>query len=140
MAQAAHKTDQEYWRPADPAMAHLAHPEQVICPFCGEESSGEARFCHACGSELKQHPAPAPKSMSFLLNIEHLASRLELSLASLVFAILGLTCMIGAVATSLVYRADTLVDWQAVQVWRIEWLLGACAALLAAILLKKSAT
>jgi hypothetical protein len=36
-----------------------------------------------------------------------------------------------------VYKEDTLVDWQAVQAWRIEWLLAAMAALLAGILLKK---
>jgi hypothetical protein len=31
------------------------------------------------------------------------------------------------------------LDWQAVQLWRIEWLLGATASFLAGILLKKSA-
>jgi hypothetical protein len=38
--------------------------------------------------------------------------------------------------TGVVYREDTLVDWQAVQTWRIEWLLGAVVALLAGILLR----
>ena len=70
--------------------------------------------------------------------IETIRRKLELSLGSLVFLILGLACMTGAVVTSLIYKTETLVDWQAVQVWRIEWLLGAAAALLAGILLKKS--
>jgi hypothetical protein len=44
---------------------------------------------------------------------------------------------LAAVLTGVIYREDTLVDWQAVQVWRIEWLLAAAVALLAGILLKK---
>jgi hypothetical protein len=37
----------------------------------------------------------------------------------------------------LVFTATTVLDWQAVQVWRIEWLLAAAVAFLAAILLKR---
>jgi hypothetical protein len=37
----------------------------------------------------------------------------------------------------MIYKAQTMVDWQAIQTWRIEWLLGATAALLAGILLKR---
>jgi hypothetical protein len=33
--------------------------------------------------------------------------------------------------------AKTLVDWQAIQMYRIEWLLAATAAFVAGILLKK---
>jgi hypothetical protein len=40
-------------------------------------------------------------------------------------------------ATGVIYKTGTLADWQAMQIWRIEWLLGASAALLAAILLKR---
>ena len=76
--------------------------------------------------------------MADFMAIETIRRKLELSLGSLVFLILGLACMTGAVVTSLIYKRETLVDWQAVQVWRIEWLLGAAAALLAGILLKKS--
>ena len=38
--------------------------------------------------------------------------------------------------TGLVYTAATVLDWQAVQIWRIEWLLAAIAAFLAGILLR----
>jgi len=31
-----------------------------------------------------------------------------------------------------------MIDWQAVQLWRIEWLLGAVAAFVAGCLLKKA--
>jgi len=38
----------------------------------------------------------------------------------------------------LFFTAATVLDWQAVQLWRIEWLLGAAVAFVAGILLKKS--
>jgi hypothetical protein len=47
--------------------------------------------------------------------------------------------VVAAVMTGLVYSANTLVDWQAVQTWRIEWLLAAAVAFIAGILLKKDA-
>ena len=74
------------------------------------------------------------------MSFETIRRKLELSLGSLLFLILGLACMIGAVITSVIYKTESLVDWQAMQVWRIEWLLGAAAALLVGILLKKSST
>jgi hypothetical protein len=37
-----------------------------------------------------------------------------------------------------IYSATTLVDWQAVQIWRMEWMLGSIIAMLAALLLKNS--
>jgi cytosine/uracil/thiamine/allantoin permease len=45
---------------------------------------------------------------------------------------------VGALAVGVVFSARTLLDWQAIQIWRIEWLLGAVAAFLAGCLLKKS--
>jgi hypothetical protein len=55
----------------------------------------------------------------------------------LVALMLGCGCLIAAVATGLVFTATTLLDWQAVQLWRIEWLLGAVAMFAAGFLLKK---
>ena len=48
----------------------------------------------------------------------------------------GLICALAAIGTGLVYTADTVIDWQAVQIWRIEWLLAAIVAVLAGILLR----
>jgi len=44
--------------------------------------------------------------------------------------------VLAAVGTGLVYTASTVLDWQAVQIWRIEWLLAAVVAFLGGILLK----
>jgi hypothetical protein len=64
-------------------------------------------------------------------------NRSGLSIPCLVFFVGAIVCAAAAVLTGVIYKADTLVDWQAVQVWRVEWLLGAIAALLAGILLKR---
>jgi hypothetical protein len=41
------------------------------------------------------------------------------------------------VVTGFLFSATTLLDWQAVQLWRIEWLLAATAIFAAGFLLKK---
>ena len=51
---------------------------------------------------------------------------------------IGVGCVAGAIGVSLVYRASNLAEFQAIQMWRIEWLLAATAAFVAGILLKKS--
>jgi hypothetical protein len=61
-----------------------------------------------------------------------------LSTASLVAFMIGLGCVAGAIGVSLFYRASNLVEFQAIQMWRIEWLLAAIASFVAGILLKKS--
>ena len=62
--------------------------------------------------------------------------RLGLPLASLVALVAGVICTLAAIGTGLIYTASTALDWQAVQIWRIGWLLAAVVALLAGILLK----
>ena len=68
-----------------------------------------------------------------------LRQTLGLPTAALVSFAIGLLCVAGAIGVGLVFTVQTTLDWQAVQVWRIEWLLGASASFLAGILLKKSA-
>jgi hypothetical protein len=45
--------------------------------------------------------------------------------------------MVAALLTGFIFSAATVLDWQAVQLWRIEWLLAAIALFVAGILLKK---
>jgi hypothetical protein len=56
---------------------------------------------------------------------------------SLIAFIIGLGCVTGALAVSLFYRASNMAEFQAIQMWRIEWLLAATASFVAGILLKK---
>jgi hypothetical protein len=57
--------------------------------------------------------------------------------AALIAFMIGLGCVAGAIGVSLVYRASNLAEFQAIQMWRIEWLLAATASFVAGILLKK---
>ena len=57
---------------------------------------------------------------------------------SLITFIIGLGCVVGAIGVSLFYKASNLAEFQAIQMWRIEWLLGATASFVAGILLKTS--
>ncbi|MGD0757497.1 MAG: hypothetical protein ABR921_01230 [Candidatus Sulfotelmatobacter sp.] len=59
---------------------------------------------------------------------------------SLVAFFIGLGCIAGAIGVSLVYKPQNFVDFQAIQMWRIEWLLAATASFVAGILLKKPST
>ncbi len=60
-----------------------------------------------------------------------------LSAGSLIAFFIGLGCVAGAIGVSLFYRATNLAEFQAIQMWRTEWLLAATAAFVAGILLKK---
>lgn len=71
------------------------------------------------------------------LHFHEIRTRIGLSTASLVAFVLGLVCVSGALLVGLL-TAKTLVDWQAIQMYRIEWLLAATAAFVAGILLKKT--
>ena len=57
--------------------------------------------------------------------------------AALIAFMIGLGCVAGAIGVSLLYRASNLAEFQAIQMWRIEWLVAATASFVAGILLKK---
>ena len=141
MLQSARRASQEYWRPADPKTARIAGPilAEGLCPDCGEEYAAGARFCHICGHGRDRLPVAPSGPMSFadFFDVTMLRKRCGLSAVCMVFFILGILCLVIAASVGIFYKSETLVQWQALQFWRIEWLLGAAAALLAGILLKK---
>jgi hypothetical protein len=57
--------------------------------------------------------------------------------AALVAFMVGLGCVVGALAVSFFYKASNLAEFEAIQMWRIEWLLAATASFVAGILLKR---
>lgn len=57
--------------------------------------------------------------------------------AALLAFIVGLGCVAGVIGVSFFYKASNLAEFQAIQLWRIEWLLAATASFVAGILLKK---
>lgn len=84
---------------------------------------------------------PALRKLKFpawlhYLHFHEIKSRVGLSTASLISFVIGLACVAGALLVGLL-TARTFVDWQAIQFYRVEWLLAATAAFVAGILLKK---
>jgi hypothetical protein len=132
---------QEFWKPA---AAHQSEGSQAIkdanqsCQSCGVGFVAGSRFCHACG--INRNPGLASTTSGVFrrwFDFASLRDALGQSPASMVALVLGGACVIAAVVTGFLFAASTLLDWQAIQIWRIEWLLAAIAAFVAGILLKK---
>lgn len=70
------------------------------------------------------------------LSFHEIKMRIGLPTASLIAFFIGVGCVAGALLVGLL-TAKTLVDWQAIQFYRAEWLLAATALFVAGILLKK---
>lgn len=127
----------EFWRPPLETRHEAVSTVQAeSCPRCGTESVAGSRFCHVCGAEHQDRFAPRRLLWARFLDIHRLQERLGMSLVSLISFSVGIICTLAAIGTGLVFTATTVLDWQAVQIWRIEWLLGAIVAFLAGILLK----
>lgn len=138
MSGVAHKLDQEFWQPPAQAQAVPSAPIAVeVCPRCSSDFVVGARFCHVCGAGRELQPELSMSGPARLLNVRALQETLGLTIGALIAFLVGIACVIAAIATGLIYTATTMVDWQAVQVWRIEWLLAATVAFVAGILLNR---
>jgi hypothetical protein len=71
------------------------------------------------------------------LHFHEIKRWIGLPTAAMIAFMIGLGCVAGAIAVSLIYRASNLAEFQAIQMWRIEWLLAATASFVAGILVKK---
>ncbi len=71
------------------------------------------------------------------LHFHEIQRLIGLPTAAMIAFMIGLGCVAGAVGVSLFYKASNLAEFQAIQMWRIEWLLAATASFVAGILLKK---
>ncbi len=73
----------------------------------------------------------------YYLHFHEIKRRIGLPTAALIAFMIGLGCVAGAIGVSFFYHASNLAEFQAIQMWRIEWLLAATASFVAGILLKK---
>lgn len=144
MSEVVPDAPQEFWRPpvvpprsTTPAMA-------TACGHCGTEFMVGARFCHNCGTaripQAVNGDASWTRHLEFLraLEFQRIHDWLGLPLQSLIAFLAGIGCLLGALGVSLIYSAQNLADFQAIQLWRLQWLLAAVAAFVAGILLKRS--
>lgn len=142
MGEVANQVQHEFWRPPIQTVASDAvtnHEFIETCQRCGTEFIVSSRFCHACGVTRPELNASSRViEIPGLAELSALGERLGLTTSSLIAFLVGVVCVVGALTVGVVFSARTLLDWQAIQIWRIEWLLGAIAAFVAGCLLKKS--
>ena len=130
---------QEFWKPAVPLRQEASQPGAAVqvCNRCDADFLTDARFCHVCGAERNASLA-GQKSIGTRawMAVAALRDATGHTNASLVALFLGVSCIVAAVVTGFIYTATTILDWQAVQIWRIEWLLASLAMFTGGILLK----
>lgn len=131
---------QEFWRPPQAESAVIPVLAEA-CRRCGTEFMVGAAFCHICGMGRHRSANNASHSWSghlgFLKTLEFgsIRKRFALPTAPLCAFLIGAAFLIVALAQGL-RNTQEFSDFEAVQLLRIQWLMAACAAFLAGILLK----
>jgi hypothetical protein len=146
MSEVIDNTPQEFWRPPAVVRPAAAVPAMVeVCERCQTEFMVGAKFCHDCGAsrQLKSIPFAEhswTRVLEFLhiLEFHNVKEWLGLSMASLIAFFAGLGCLLAAITVGAIYSVQTLADFQAIQSWRMQWLLAALVAFVAGILLKQA--
>ena len=145
MSEVVPEVQHEFWRPPiTQTMAASSAPSMVVaCPQCSTEFMVGSRFCYLCGSARMEasklagvHSESHPLSFMRALMFQNVKQSLGLSLGSMIALLLGIGCILASILVGLVHNIQTAQDFQAVQLWRMEWLVGAVAAFVAGILLK----
>ena len=132
---------QEFWKPAGFPRPESAPAEATerTCRQCHADLIVGSQFCHVCGADRRSVVAGTLwRRFPSWRDLVSVRDTLGQSTASLAALILGCGCLTAALLTGLFFTATTLLDWQAVQLWRIQWLLAAVAFFAAGILLKKT--
>jgi hypothetical protein len=144
MADTVRDAHQEFWRP--PLNQSVASDMAETCGRCGTEFMVGAAFCHICGAGRHRASAATAgnwlKAFDFVRTIELAKAKtwFGLPLPSLFAFLAGIACLIVAVAVGFTDVKDNVSDFEAVQLWRIQWLMAGCAAFLVGILFKSSKT
>ena len=138
MSDVVREVQHEFWRPPV-APAESARPGMVeVCDGCATEFMVGSLFCHVCGASRSTCPATA-SDWTHYLEFHNLKCALGLATASLIAFFAGMVCMVMAgVAVGMIYSVQTFNDFHALQLYRMQWLLGAIAAFAAGLLLKKA--
>ena len=140
MAEAVDQAHQEFWRPPMPTSVAVTTGERsarsATCS-CGTEFIVSSLFCHACGARRAELNPVHAFEIPGWSELVSLSDWLSLTMPATIAFLVGAFCVAGALAVSLFFSARTPLDWQAIQLWRIEWLIAAIASFVAGCLLKK---
>jgi len=138
MSDVVREAQHEFWRPPVAQVEAAGTGMAEVCDGCTSEFMVGSLFCHVCGASRAARPAAATH-WTIYLEFHNLKGVLGLSTASLIAFFAGMVCLVMAgVAVGFIYSVQTFNDFQAVQLYRMQWLLGAIAAFAAGLLLKKA--
>jgi len=137
MAEALDHARQEFWRPPVHDVA-VANERSATCSECRTEFIVGSRYCHSCGAGRPEITAVRTVEIPGITELNALGKRLRLTTPALIAFLFGALSLLAALAIGFLFTARTTLDWQAVQLWRIEWLLAAIAGFAAGLLLNKS--
>jgi len=137
MAEAANQLEHDFWSPPARAVVAVEQAERASTCTCGTEFIVGSVYCHACGARRVVLNASSTVEIPGRAELTSVGEGLGLPLPAAFAFLVGLFCVVGALAVSVFFSARTTLDWQAIQLWRIEWLLAAVAAFVAGCLLKK---
>ena len=133
------KEREGYWTPpVEASHGEAARRPVELCVKCGTEFIIGSRFCYVCGNGRTSGTRSSMRAewLKFV-NLRTLSDAMGLPIASTIAFGIGIICAICAVATGLIYSASNALEFEAIQAYRLEWLLAAAAMFLAAILLKR---
>ena len=124
MAEAApsYEHREEFWKPAVTPKPENKGVESVRlqCRGCGADSLVGSHFCHSCGTSLNPLASVRPRwRVRTILAVTSFRDALGQTNSSLAAFAGGCICLIAAGVTGFLYNVSTLLDWQAVQLWRI---------------------
>ena len=140
MAELVHDAQHEFWRPPVAQQDAAAPAMLEACDSCGTEFIVSARFCHACGAarQMQQTSVAVAPRWTRHLEFQNIKRMLGLSTASLIAFSIGLLCLLAVMGVGIVYTVQSFADFQAIQYYRVQWLLAAVAAFLAGLLLNRN--
>ncbi|HTR66392.1 MAG TPA: hypothetical protein VMH85_11500 [Terriglobales bacterium] len=94
-----------------------------------------AHYCYVCGKG-RQSNLVSDHGWIRYFEFQNIKEALALPTPSLIAFLIGIGCLLAAVSLGMIYTVKNFSDFQAVQFWRMQWLLGAVAAFVAGILLR----
>jgi hypothetical protein len=138
MAEVVRDAQDGFWRPPALVASGSSSLMPEACEGCGTEFMIASHFCHICGATRQPRAHLVPAGWTRYFEFQQIKKALGLPLGSLIAFIAGIGCLVGALSVGAIYAVQNFADFQAIQFWRVEWLLGAVAAFVAGILLKRT--
>lgn len=144
MSGVAPRIHHEFWRPPaapDDAASVAMNPADLthVCAGCRTEFMLGAKYCYACG-KARQVNVVNDHGWIRYFEFHNIKDALGLPTPSLIAFLLGIGCFLAAISLGMIYTVRNFADFQALQLWRMEWLLGAVASFVAGMLLKGTRT